>query len=196
MPPQYKCKLSILGITVNAAKATSHARPSGEEKWSRPEPRCVKLNVDASFFPDTCTGAVGTILRDFQGTFIAASCLFLQHISSANLAEATTIKEGLSLASMMGYSNIIAESDSLETVEALTGEYRWWNASAAIFADCVDFVAAIGKVEFKHCSRKANQTAHEIARFSFLNDLSCNWVEEPPGFLLNKLVNDVTIVDD
>ena len=79
-------------------------------------------------------------------------------------------------------------------MEALTGESRWWNASAAIFVDCVDFVAAIGKVEFKPCPREANQTA--LPRFRFLNYLSCNWVEEPPGFLLNKLVNDVTIVDD
>jgi hypothetical protein len=54
--------------------------------------------------------------------------------------------EGLSLANRLGCNDIIAESDSLETVEACTGEERWWGESSATFADCVDLRYLIGKV--------------------------------------------------
>ena len=55
-------------------------------------------------------------------------------------------------------------------------------------------LASIGKVEFKHCPREANQVAHVIARNSFDLRLSCNWVDDAPSFILQTLLDDVTIV--
>jgi hypothetical protein len=52
----------------------------------------------------------------------------------------------------------------------------------------------IGTVSFKLCPREANQVAHEIARFCFSNNISCNWVDEPPSFLFDSLTNDVTVL--
>jgi hypothetical protein len=52
----------------------------------------------------------------------------------------------------------------------------------------------IGTIKFKSCPREANQVAHEIAKFSFLNNQTCNWVDEPPSFILDRLVNDVTVL--
>jgi hypothetical protein len=40
-------------------------RQSSEVTWFKPEPRQVKVNVDAFFFEDTRSGAVGAVLRDF-----------------------------------------------------------------------------------------------------------------------------------
>ena len=106
----------------------------------KPDPRYVKLNGDASFYEDTCAGSVGAVLRDYEGSFIAA------------------------------------ESDSMETIEACTGEARWWNESSSIFADCVDIasVIGIGIVDFKHCPREANKVAYEIVMFCFLNNCAYN----------------------
>jgi hypothetical protein len=63
-----------------------------------------------------------------------------------------------------------------------------------IFADIVDITSSFDKVTFKYCPREANKVAHELAKFSFLNNQSCNWVDEPPSFLLNSIINDVTIL--
>jgi hypothetical protein len=84
----------------------------------------------------------------------------------------------------MGINRLIAESDSMETVEACSGEERWWNESVAFYADCIDLSSSIGTVKFKHCPREANQVAHELAKFSFLNALNYNWVDEPLAFSL------------
>jgi ribonuclease HI len=86
----------------------------------------VKVNVDASFYADTCTCAVGAVLRDYQGHLIAASCKFLPQVASAAMAEAIAMKEALSLVTSKGCSEVIAEADSLEIIQACTGQETWW----------------------------------------------------------------------
>ena len=41
-----------------------------------------------------------------------------------------------------------------------------------------------------------NKVAHEIARVAIQSKLSCNWVDEPPSFILASLVNDVMLFED
>jgi ribonuclease HI len=149
------------------------------------------LNTDASFHADSCAGLAGAIIQDYKGSFIAASCLSISYVSSTAMAEAIAMKEGLELAQNLGCNSLIAELDSTDTIEACSGESRWWNESMAIYADCIDISSAIGSVSFKFCQREANQVAHEIAKFGYIHNHNCNWVDEPPSFILDRLVNDV-----
>jgi ribonuclease HI len=191
VPPMSQCKMSVLSITANGAKAM--AKVSGPKpRWSRPTSRILKVNVDGSFNSDSCAGSVGAVVRDSRGKFIAASTVYLPNIASASATEAMAMREGLALANRLGCNNVQMESDSTETVEACSGEEMWWGESSAIFADCVDLASLIGNVIFKYCPREANEVAHELARFCFSSRSSCNWVDEPPSFLLEKLINDVT----
>ena len=180
VPPLYKCKLSILAIAANSAMVLNRATTGGDPHWSRPPPRQVKLNVDASFYDDLHAGATGAVVRDCQGNFIAAATTLLPNVVSVAMAEAWAMKEGLSFINSLGYSAIIAESDSLETVQACTGDETWWNESAAIFADCVTLVAEIGSVSFSFYPREANRVAHSLAKHCFSVKNSCNWVDKPP----------------
>jgi hypothetical protein len=84
------------------------------EKWSRPEPRQVKLNVDATFRDDLEAGAIRAVLRNYTGEFIAASSTYIPHVPSAIMAESYAMKEGLALAMRLGCNRIVAESDSTE----------------------------------------------------------------------------------
>jgi hypothetical protein len=36
--------------------------------------------------------------------------------------------------------------------------------------------------------------AHELAKEGFRSKVSSNWVDEPPSFLLDSLLNDVTVL--
>jgi ribonuclease HI len=194
VPPLHKCKFSILSIVANAAKAYGKKLSNMGDRWARPENRQTKLNVDASFHNDSKMGAVGAVLRDFQGQFVAASAKVLANVESVVMAEAHAMKEGLSLAVTLGCNNVIAESDSIDVIQACTGADSWWSESSAIFADCVDMAVSIGRVNFSHISRDANQVAHTLARESSLHNISCTWVDEPPSFLLDKLLGDVTLI--
>jgi ribonuclease HI len=150
--------------------------------------------VDASFYHDSRAGVVGAVLRDYQGSFIAANCSFIPQVASVAMAEAIAMREGLGLAATMGCNALIAESDSVEVIEACTGEAMWWSDSAAIYADILDATTTIDKVIFKHCSREANKVAHDLAKYSFLVSFLVIGSMSPLGFLLNNLVNDATIL--
>jgi ribonuclease HI len=192
VPSVNNCKLSILSMVANFAKV-SKPQSGDQGKWLPPEPRFIKLNVDATFFADSCTGATGAILRDYKGRFIAAATTFISHVRTSSMAEAVAMKEGLALADRLGFHHIRAESDSTETVDACNNGDRWWSEETAIFADCIDLAASIGDVSFKHCPRNTNVVTHEIARFGFDSKISCTWDDEPPSFLLSSIINDVTV---
>jgi ribonuclease HI len=186
--------MSILSITSNANKVSKHGTRIEGERWTKPRPRYIKLNVDAAFHEDSQSGAAGAVLRDIDGQFVVASCFFISHVSTPMMTEAIAMREGLELANRLNMSRIQAESDSTEIIDACKEDERWWNEASAVFANCVDLVTTIGDVSFSHCPREANRVAHELARFCFLNCSSCNWVDEPPRFLLDSLINDVTVL--
>jgi hypothetical protein len=91
-------------------------------------------------------------------------------------------------------NNVQVESDSIETVQACTGEESWWGESSTIFADCIDLAIIIGNVKFQYCLREANGVGHKLARACFSDKLSCNRIDEPLIFILGKLINDITIM--
>ena len=103
------------------------------------------------------------------------------------------MRDGLSLALALGYHNVEAESDSTHVIDLCTGQAQWWDAAATIFAECVDLATSIGRVKFRHIPRKANSVAHEIASYSFCNQNSVSWINEPPGWLMRTLINDVMV---
>jgi hypothetical protein len=91
VPPMYKCKLPILTITANARKRKR--RDLRDERWTRPEPRVLKVNVDVSFYVDHGAGSTGAVIRDFEGRLVAACCVMLPHVSSVAMAEVHAMKE-------------------------------------------------------------------------------------------------------
>uniref|UniRef100_A0ACD5XCW7 Uncharacterized protein n=1 Tax=Avena sativa TaxID=4498 RepID=A0ACD5XCW7_AVESA len=104
------------------------------------------------------------------------------------------MREGLALINRLGCNNVIAESDSTKIIEACNGEEAWWCESSAVLADCIDEASMVINVVFQHCPREANRIAHELARSCFSSMISCNWVDDPPSFILESLVNDVSNV--
>jgi ribonuclease HI len=193
IPPIHKCVISIRAIASNSERSSS---PISEMKkvWMKPSANFVKLNVDAAFSLEDQVGASGAIIRDSHGGFLAANSIFIRHVTSAAMAEALAMRNGLLLANTRGFSAVEAESDSSEVIQYCSGNERFWNEATAIYADIVTQAGYIGNVEFKKCGRDMNKVAHEIAWECFSTRLSCNWVDEPPSFLAQALLDDVTIV--
>jgi hypothetical protein len=57
-------------------------------RWLPPQPRCVKLNVDAAMVKSASGGAVGVVCRSDSGEFMGASSLTMQGISDPTVMEA------------------------------------------------------------------------------------------------------------
>ena len=194
IPPVERWPMSVLAIANNFKKSLV-SKPTGVvEKWVFPDPGFIKLNVDAAFHADVGEGAIAAVLRDGRGNFLAARCSFIDKGLNVVSMEAMAMKDGLSLANDLGFNNVEAESDSCQVVDSCSGQAQWWDEAAAVFADCVDLAVSIGKVKFKHCPRLANGVAHDLAKHSFCNRISESWINEPPGWLISTLIDDVTVI--
>jgi hypothetical protein len=137
--------MSILSITLNAAKVGAKPTPN-RIQWEKPGVHELKVNIDGSFFSDSHSRSVAAAIRNSEGVFLAASSIFIPNVSSAAASEALVMMEGLALANRCGCNNVIMESDSMETVDACSGNEAWWGESSAIFADCIDLATLIYKV--------------------------------------------------
>lgn len=82
------------------------------------------------------------------------------------------MRDGLALANSLGFNRVEEESDSLQVINFCSGQTRWWDSAAAIFAECLDISSLIGKVIYKHCPRSCNQAAHVLANFGFCSKSS------------------------
>lgn len=153
----------------------------------------MKLNVDASFHLDAGKGVIGAVIGDSSGHFLAASTTFVHYASSAVAMEALAMQHGLALVLNCGCNSIVAESDNTEVIDACSRRHQWYDPVAATYAQCMETAGAIGKVEFRHVHREANGVAHELARMCFLDEFPCNWIDEPPSFILSALMNDVSV---
>jgi len=86
--------------------------------------------------------------------------------------------------------------DCFEVVETMKQDGISATVSALIFYECCMLWQDFASISIDHCNREANSVAYELAKVAMRSKLSCNWVDEPPSFILGALVNDVTIIQD
>jgi hypothetical protein len=87
------------------------------------------------------------------------------------------------------------ESDSLEIAHLCSGEEHIWNEATDVYVKIMSHVGATRNVDFSHWRRELNEIAHCIARECFNSKFFCSWIDEPPSFLLQTLLNNVTLVN-
>ena len=69
--------MSVLAFANKSHQANEKNGVTNEQRWLKPSPKFVKLNVDASFYADEGAGASAAILRDEKGNFLAARCKYI-----------------------------------------------------------------------------------------------------------------------
>ena len=192
--PPTRTAFAIQALTSNfMAGQKSTAKPK-EVMWSKPTAGKLKLNIDGSFYANG-TGSVGAILRNDRGEVLAGMASLIDNVLDAAAAEALALQKGLQLLERLGCSSVVIESDSLELIKACNREIEIWNPHAAILAEIFMKISMMDSVIFQHCLREANQVAHNLAKYVYETKESLCWVEDPPGFLLPFVINDVTVLN-
>ena len=179
-------------LAANYLKATKKNAVVRSFGWRKPQEDFVKLNVDASFHADDLQGAVGAVLGDCRGGFIAASNERLEHVADVGTAEAHTLRHGILLAQRMGITKFIVESDCLEVIETMNNGGFTASGASAIYSDCLVLIIGYTSVSFVHCPKETNSVAHVLARQAVSAPPSV-WIDEPPAFIVKGLVDDATL---
>ena len=66
--------------------------------------------------------------------------------------------------------------------------------AAPILEECMTLLQDFGKVSIEHCNRESNLVSHELASWGSVNNPSV-WVDASPNFIVNRLVDDVAVID-
>ena len=88
--------------------------------WQAPPSGFFKVDVDGAASDDGRPSSIGVVIRDSRGFLIAASNKILPTPFSAEITEAMALQEGVLLASDMGISHVIVESDALSIIQAIS----------------------------------------------------------------------------
>ena len=69
-----------------------------------------------------------------------------------------------------------------------------FSPAAAILNTCRQLIRDFVIANIAHCLRESNEAVDELARQASGNSPG-SWLDDTPGFLLPKLVHDMTIID-
>ena len=109
--------LSIATLATNCQRAMRKTVRQ-REGWEKPPTGKLLINVDGSFREQCGDGGTGVVIRDSDGSFIAGSYTYREHVVDAPMAEAMALK-GLLLAQHIGRSGFIVHSDCTEVMDTM-----------------------------------------------------------------------------
>ena len=109
----------ILGEYKDACSLPAFSPAPTPMTWQVPPSGFFKINVDGAASDDGRPSSIGVVIRDCRGFLIAASNKILPAPFSAEITEAMALQEGVLLASEMGLSHVIVESDALSIIQAI-----------------------------------------------------------------------------
>lgn len=193
-PDRTTVLVRVLATNFVRAATPNHADHKEIHTWKKPMEGIVKINVDASFHVETLSGSSGAGARDYKGNFIVAVTWVSPHVSNAESAEMSAIRNGLFLAGNIGCNKVIIESDSMLVVEAIMHSNDYLGPGAAVLPECILLAADFENISYYYCRREANQVADFLAKHSFSSSLSDFWDCNIPDFILYQIVNDMSII--
>ncbi|KAE8798430.1 hypothetical protein D1007_26294 [Hordeum vulgare] len=151
--------------------------------------KCNHCTAELSAKSGHGTSSTGVVLRSDRGVFIAGSCCAISFAEDASSAEARALRDGLILASEVGVQKIIVESDCQDVIDTMLLD---GNSLGPTDEECSFLAKNFSLIQFAFCPREANMVAHSLARFAEPTR-TIKWMEEPPGFLIDTLANDVSV---
>lgn len=105
-------------------------------------------------------GASGVALRNGSGNFLVAATHFYPSLCDATMAEALVCLQAVQLASELGVSKVILETDSLEVQKMVADVEVNRSMYGAIVQGFKHWLSYFQDFRFKWIRRLANMTAH------------------------------------
>ncbi|XP_024165011.1 uncharacterized protein LOC112172067 [Rosa chinensis] len=154
-----------------------HRYPNGRKTkgrahqfWKAPTAGILKLNTDGTFLSSVDSGAVGGVLRNDQGGFVAAVMHQVSHVTAAVHIELVAIRA-------VAIQAIISEVPDMSIYSPLIEDIK---VGARVFQD----------ISFVHAPRSVNCVAHRLASHAFENEGFHEWFAPAPELILDAIMYD------
>ncbi|BFG21655.1 hypothetical protein CerSpe_079290 [Prunus speciosa] len=153
----------------------------------------AKYNCDEAWQAKTLRGGAGLVCRDDLGCFLEAGGEGGLVCQSAIIAEALAIQEAINASWIVGFKEIVIESDSKEIITMLRKETVVGVEVESIVFNIQTLAYRLDRVIYMHTSCSCNRTAHLVASFVSKQRGTHFWVLVCPNWLFNCLAEDVNV---
>jgi ribonuclease HI len=123
----------------------------------------VKLNWDASVDIKTKMSGLGVVIRDTNGSFLAAFSKRIHTEVSPVVAETLAALHAVLFCSEMGYSKAWFEGDALQVVNEVNSPLPCDSMHGHLIQAIKEGLQGLNQTSFTHTKREANAVAHEPA---------------------------------
>ncbi|CAH9119485.1 unnamed protein product, partial [Cuscuta epithymum] len=133
------------------------------ENWIKPTAGRFKVNTDAAIKKGTGVVGLGWVVRDWEGSFMAAGAICWTGDYFPHEAEALAMREAINWIKCEGWEELEAESDAAQLVTSIR-EGPDDSSFGLIVGDIIELSTSFTSISFAHVRRSANRVAHELAR--------------------------------
>ncbi|KAK8636743.1 hypothetical protein V6N13_124481 [Hibiscus sabdariffa] len=127
--------------------------------------------------------AVGVIARDHHG-------LMLDGTHSAEKVKACAFEEGVHMATMHGWQQVIVEGDTISTLNRLRAYDPDRSVAATNLAETTMLLRANTHISIGHVTRTVNRVAHTLAHSALSSPSDFIFDLDVPRFIFNDVIGD------
>ena len=124
--------------------------------WEAPALGTVKINADAAWCSRKKKFGLGVVIRDSLGSVLRSVATPVSAPVSVAVAEGWALERGATLARLMGFSDVILESDCLEVVKALVQQTSFKSELGHVLDSITDICNSFDEHCFLYTPRSGN----------------------------------------
>lgn len=113
---------------------------------------------------------MGSIFRDYKGSFIATTAALLPSVVNVTMKEGLAILEELKLARELVFENIAVQTNCLYFVKFVNKGPTPLSSLGFIFSDLLAVLLSFQNLSFSHVSQTSNQVTHRLTVFELSVD--------------------------
>ncbi|KAL4368506.1 hypothetical protein GQ457_05G022370 [Hibiscus cannabinus] len=136
-------------------------------RWRPPPTGSVKINVDGTFLPSACLGAIGVLARDNSDAVLGGFARPVPVVGPASAVEASALLAGLEDAIARGWASALVESDAAVLVNKLHRPTPDLSLLGGLLAPSRNLVAASrGCIRVGFTPQSTNSATHTLASWA------------------------------
>uniref|UniRef100_A0A803Q8I6 Reverse transcriptase domain-containing protein n=1 Tax=Cannabis sativa TaxID=3483 RepID=A0A803Q8I6_CANSA len=177
--------------TSNDSTPVHFQRQISDVPWSPPSISGLKINVDVVVNQERKVLGVGAIVRDHQGSVVAALSKPVQGCFRSDEMEAKALFHSLNWALQLQLQLTNVDTDALRVSSAINSLSKNLSSFNDLIMDVSCLLSFFSGVTISHVKRNANQAAHGLAKYALELDEDVCWMGEVPNPIFSVVVNDL-----
>ncbi|MBA0576378.1 hypothetical protein Golob_025139 [Gossypium lobatum] len=153
----------------------------GKELLRPPDSGVIKLNFDASYVQGKKLAFTAVLARNCKGEGVGADTYLFEDVGDAFVAEARACERALLFARMMGFRQLLVESDSLSVIKYVKKKEEDRSVLRPTTYHIQQLHLLFDEVNYNFVPRAVNSAAHVLALEGRRRRVCGNWADGVPN---------------